>query len=184
VTLAGQTGLMTGHGCARPPTRAERRALRRHGLPGGGHGLTLTPFPGQDERQLHGGPGLWVLDPGNGRDILIVRIWPVTTDPCDHRLYTTAHDPGKELRHLTQLRYGSCTGPVCSRPARQCDFEHNRPWEEGGPTCMCNANPKCRYEHRLKQHPGWTVTQHPGGTIDWTAPTGRTATTEPHRFPV
>jgi len=113
-----------------------------------------------------------------------VKIWPVTTDPCDHRLYTEAHNPGKELRHLTELRYESCSGPVCSRPARQCDFEHSKPWEEDGPTCMCNGNPKCRFEHRLKQHPGWTVTQHPDGRIDWRAPTGRTATTEPHRFPI
>jgi hypothetical protein len=186
VTLTGNHGVMTGHGCARPPTRAERDTLRGQAGTGppGRAGPTLTPFPGQDKRQLHSGQGLWVLDPGNGQDALIVRIWPVSTDPCDHRLYTTAHDPGKELRHLTELRYGSCSGPVCGRPARQCDWEHNKPWEEHGPTCMCNGNPKCRFEHRLKQHPGWTVTQHPDGTIDWRAPTGRTATTGPYQFPI
>jgi hypothetical protein len=189
VTVTDEQGVMNGHGCSRPPTRAERKTLGEREALGeharaGPPGVSLTPFPGQDTGQLHSGSGLWVLDPGNGNSVLIVRIWPVSTDPCDHRLYTAAHDPGKELKHLTRLRYGTCTGPVCRRPARQCDFEHNRPWEEDGPTCLCNGNPKCRFEHRLKQHPGWTVTQHPDGRIDWRAPTGRTATTEPHRFPI
>jgi hypothetical protein len=189
VTVTDEQGMMTGHGCARPPTRAERATLREHartGPPGPPRprGLGLTPFPGQDQQELRGGGGTWVLHPGNGRDIMIVRIWPVTTDPCDHRLLTPAHDPGKELRHLTGLRYGACSGPVCRRPARQCDFEHNKPWEEHGATCLCNGNPKCRFEHRLKQDARWTVTQHPDGTIDWRAPTGRVATTEPHRFPI
>jgi hypothetical protein len=116
--------------------------------------------------------------------VLIVRIRPVTTDPCDHRLYTPAHDPGRELRHLTELRYGSCSGPVCRCPARQCDWEHSKPWEEDGITCLCNGNPKCRFEHRLKQHKDWRVTQHPDGRIDWRAPTGRVTTTEPQQFPI
>jgi hypothetical protein len=185
VTVTDEQGTMTGHGCARSPTRAERATLRQHARAGppAGNGPTLTPFPGQDQRRLRSGHGLWVLDPGNGRDIVIVRIWPVTTDPCDHRLLTPAHDPGRELRHLTALRYGCCTGPACRRPARQCDFEHNKPWEEHGATCLCNAKPKCRFEHRLKQDPRWTVTQHPDATIDWRTPTGRVTTTEPHRFP-
>jgi hypothetical protein len=185
VTVTDEHGAMTGHGCARPPTRAERKALNGHSPPGPGRpGPSLTPFPGQDPRQLQSGCGTWVLDPGNGRDVLVVQIWPVSTDPCDHRLLTAAHNPGKELRHLTELRYGSCSGPVCRRPARQCDWEHNEPWEQDGATCLHNGNPKCRFEHRLKQDPRWTVTQHPDGSIDWTAPTGRTATTEPQTFPI
>jgi hypothetical protein len=185
LTFTDEQGVMTGHGCARPPTRAERTTLRGMGPPGhGGTGPGLTPYPGQDPEQLKSGNGLWVLDPGNGLDIMIVKIWPVSTDPCDHRLYTPAHNPGRELRHLTELRYGACSGPVCRCPARQCDWEHNKAWEEGGPTCLCNGNPKCRFEHRLKQHKDWTVTQHPDGRIHWRAPTGRTTTTEPQRFPI
>jgi hypothetical protein len=195
VTVTDERGVMTGHGCARPPTRAEKAALARPGKPGlpggtgppggGGQGRpALTPFPGQDKQQLHSGNGTWVLYPGRGRPVLIVKIWPVSTDPCDHRLLTPVHNPGKELRHLTELRYGACSGPACRRPARQCDWEHNKPWEEYGATCLCNGNPKCRFEHRLKQDARWTITQHPDGRIDWRAPTGRTATTEPHQFPV
>jgi Domain of unknown function (DUF222) len=183
VTLTGQAGMMVGHGCARPPTRAEQEVLRKHAR-ARPPGPSLIPMPGQDAKQLQSGRGTWILDPGNGRDAMIIRIWPVSTDPCDHRLLTAAHNPGKELRHLTDLRYGACSGPVCRRPARQSDWEHNKPWEEHGATCLCNGNPKCRFEHRLKQDARWRVTQHPDGTIDWTGPTGRTATKEPQRFPV
>jgi hypothetical protein len=183
VTVTDDQGVMTGHGCARPPTRAEQAKLREH-AGAGPPGIGLTPFPGQDRRQLNSGSGLWVLRQGPGRPALVVKIWPVSTDPCDHRLLTPSHNPGRELRHLTELRYGACSGPVCRRPARQCDWEHNKPWEEHGATCLCNGNPKCRFEHRLKQDARWRVTQHPDGTIDWTAPTGRTATTEPQRFPI
>jgi hypothetical protein len=125
-----------------------------------------------------------VLDPGNGAGELIVVIWPVSTDPCDHRMQTARHRPGTELRHVTGLRYGTCTSPVCRRPAWQSDFEHNRPYEQGGLSCLCNGNPKCRRDHRLKQHRGWRVDQHADGRIVWTAPTGRTATTWPHQYPI
>jgi hypothetical protein len=124
-----------------------------------------------------------VLDPGAGLPELVVTIWPVSTDPCEHRLEAAGHDPGTELRHVTNLRYGTCTGPACRRPAAQSDWEHNVPFEKGGRSCLCNGNPECRHDHRLKQAPGWTVTQHPDGSIDWTGPTGRTATTRPHRYP-
>jgi hypothetical protein len=125
-----------------------------------------------------------VLERGGGLPDLVVTIHPVSTDPCDHRLHTAAHDPGRELRHLTNLRYGTCTSPVCRRPAAQCEFEHNTAHDADGRTCLCNGNPKCRFDHRLKQDPQWTVDQHPDGRIVWTTPTGRTATTWPHQYPV
>jgi hypothetical protein len=98
-------------------------------------------------------------------------------------MQTRAHDPGVELREVTNLRYGTCTGPSCRRPASRTDWEHNTPHDVDGRTCLCNGKPACRTDHRLKQAKGWTVVQHPDGRIDWTAPTGRTATTEPHRYP-
>jgi len=104
--------------------------------------------------------------------------------PCDHRHETSRHDPGVTLRHLSQIRHATCTSPVCRRPAAQCDLEHNTPYEAGGRTCLCNTGPKCRHDHRLKQHPRWTVDQLPDGTFTWTTPSGRTYTTEPTRYPV
>ena len=94
------------------------------------------------------------------------------------------HDPGVKLRHLSQVRHATCTGPVCRRPSTQADFEHNIPYEAGGRTCMGNGGPKCRHDHRLKQHPRWNVEQLPDGTFRWTTPSGRQFTTEPTRYPI
>ncbi|HEY6314826.1 MAG TPA: hypothetical protein VIY52_29045, partial [Streptosporangiaceae bacterium] len=47
----------------------------------------------------------------------------------------------------------------------------------------CNANPKCRHDHRLKQDPRWTAEQLPGGQVRWTTPSGRQYTTEPPATP-
>ena len=82
------------------------------------------------------------------------------------------------------IGHATCTSPVCRRPAPNCDFEHNVPYETGGRTCLCNGGPKCRYDHRLKQQPGWNVDQLPDGTFRWTTPAGRTYTTEPTCYPV
>jgi hypothetical protein len=189
VIVTGETGVMKGHGCARPPTKAERERLRtrrKQAGPGGTEppGPALIPMPGNAGGQLHSGNAAgWVLDPGNGQPELVVTIGLVSTDPCEHRLEAAGHDPGTELRHVTNLRYATCTGPACRRPAAQSDWEHNQPFEKGGRSCLCNGNPECRHDHRLKQAPGWAVTQHPDGRIEWRAPTGRTATSEPYRYP-
>jgi hypothetical protein len=53
-----------------------------------------------------------------------------------------------------------------------------------GRTCLCNTGPKCRHDHRLKQHPSWHVDQLPDGTFRWTTPAGRTYITEPTRYPI
>jgi hypothetical protein len=131
-----------------------------------------------------GSAGVWLLIGGPEVPDLKFTIWPATTDPCDHRLESSGHDPGAELRHLTQIRYATCTGPTCRRPATQAEYEHNTPHDIDGKTCLCNGNPKCKHDHRLKQHPRWTVEQRPDGLIVWTAPTGRQATTEPTRYPI
>ena len=50
--------------------------------------------------------------------------------------------------------------------------------------CECELSPKCRHDHRLKQHPKWTVEQLPDGTFRWTTPAGRSYDTEPTRYPI
>ena len=108
----------------------------------------------------------------------------LAADQRDHRFEAKGHDPGGKLRHLSQVRHATCTSPVCRRPAAQCDVEHNAPYEAGGRTCLCNTGPKCRHDHRLKQHPRWKVDQLPDGTFRWTTPAGRTYDTEPTRYPI
>jgi hypothetical protein len=180
VTVTDEHGHAIGHGCARPEPKGHRNRAGP-GPPPGGTGFCFTPASRDGPP---GGYGTWRLQtPGPGPD-LIVTLDSLTTDPCDHRFESRGHDPGVKLRHLSQIRHATCTSPICRRPASQCDFEHNTPYEAGGRTCSCNGGPKCRHDHRLKQHPKWKVDQLPDGTFRWTTPAGRTYTTEPTRYPI
>jgi hypothetical protein len=176
VTVTDEKGHAVGHGCARPEPKSH---TKRAGP--GPPGFTFTPASRDGPPS---GQGTWRLHtPGPGPD-LIVTLDPLTTDPCDHRFQAKGHDPGVKLRHLSQVRHATCTSPICRRPAAQADFEHNTPHEAGGRTCLCNTGPKCRHDHRLKQHPRWRVDQLPDGTFRWTTPAGRTYITEPTRYPI
>ena len=148
----------------------------------GGPGFTFTS---SDRAGPPGGYGSWRLRTGiAGQRDLAFAVDPVATGTCDHRFEAGGHDPGRKLRHLAQIRHATCTAPTCRRPATQADFEHNVPYEAGGRTCLCNGGPKCRHDHRLKQHPKWKVEQITPATFRWTAPSGRTCTTEPTRYPI
>ncbi len=179
VTVTDEHGHAIGHGCARPEPKS-RRQRAGPGPPGG----TGFSFTAAGQHGPPGGYGSWRLrTPGSGPD-LMVTLDPIAAGDCDHRFEARGHDPGVKLRHLTQVRNATCTGPVCRRPAAQADFEHNTPYDAGGRTCMCNGGPKCRHDHRLKQHPRWKAEQFPDGTVRWTTPSGRQYTTEPTRYPI
>jgi hypothetical protein len=183
-TVTDEQGHAVGHGCA----RAAPQGREKRGKPGGPGGTRDGPtgfsFTAEGLEGPPGGYRTWRLrTPGDGPD-LIIELHPVTTEPCDHRFQAKGHDPGVKLRHLAQVRHATCTSPVCRRPASQSDFEHNIPYEAGGRTCLCNAGPKCRHDHRLKQRPRWKVDQLPDGTFRWTTPSGRSYTTEPTRYPI
>ncbi len=201
VTAVDGHGHAAFHGCARPEPRSHARRRKREkrgkprtsardgpgpgsAVPAGcrdGPGFSFTPEPGDGPP---GGLGAWRLRiPGPGPD-LIVELYSLSTEDCDHRFAAAGHDPGVKLRHLAQIRHATCVSPVCRRPAAQCDFEHNVPYEAGGRTCLCNGGPKCRHDHRLKQQPGWKVDQLPDGTFRWTTPSGRDYITEPTRYPI
>jgi hypothetical protein len=180
VTVTDDKGHAVGHGCARPEPKSHRKRAGP-GPPPGPPGFSFAPASRDGPL---GEYGTWRLrTPGPGPD-LIVTLEPITTDPCDHRFEAKGHDPGVRLRHLSQVRHATCTSPICRRPAVQCDHEHNTPYEAGGRTCLCNTGPKCRHDHRLKQHPRWKVEQLPDGTFRWTTPSGRTYTAEPTRYPI
>ncbi len=196
VTVTDEQGHAIGHGCARPePKNQARRRDKpdKPGLPGGPdppRGTSGPPEPGlsftaSGQHGPPGGYGSWKLRTGGGRQRdLLVALDPIATQDCDHRYEAKGHDPGVKLRHLSQIRYATCTGPVCRRPSTQADFEHNIPYKAGGRSCLCNGGPKCRHHHRLKQHPRWKVEQFPDGTFRWTTPSGRQYTTEPTRYPI
>jgi hypothetical protein len=187
VTVTDGQGHAIGHGCARP---APADPAKRHkpdtsggpGPPPGSPRFTLAPT---DQPGPPDGYGTWRFVTGiPGRRDLLLAIGPLPAGDCDHRHQATGHDPGVMLRHLAQVRHATCTGPGCRRPAPHCDFEHNTAYEAGGRTCLCNGNPKCRFDHRLKQDPRWHAEQLPSGDIRWTTPSGRRYLTEPTRYPI
>jgi hypothetical protein len=190
VTVTDAQGHAIGHGCARPAARGPREGRRTQDSPGGpdppgGAGGRDGPrfsFTRSDQPGPPGGYGTWRLRTGTGQD-LVVAIEPIATEDCDHRFRAAGHDPGRMLRHLTQIRHATCVGPTCRRPAARCDFDHGIPYEAGGPTCSCNGTPKCRHEHRLKQDPRWKAEQVTPALVRWTTPAGRQYTTEPTRYP-
>jgi hypothetical protein len=195
LTVTDQQGHAIGHGCARPEPRNHNRTAGQerprspgdHDPPGdfGSEPRSGFVFTTSDQEGPPGGYGAWRLRTGiPGRPDLLIVLDPIALDTCDHRFEARGHDPGVKLRHLSQIRHATCTGPTCRRPAQQCDFEHNTPYEAGGRSCLCNTGPKCRREHRLKQDPRWKVEQITPGTFRWTTPSGRQYITEPTIYPI
>jgi hypothetical protein len=186
VTVTDSQGHAVGHGCARPapadPEKRHKPATSGGPDPPSGSRFTFTPAgpPGPP-----GGYGTWRFCTGiPGQRDLLIEIGPLPAGDCDHRHQANGHDPGVVLRHLAQVRHATCTGPGCRRPAANCDFEHNIAYEAGGRTCLCNGNPKCRFDHRVKQDLRWRVEQLENGAVRWTMPSERQYTTEPTRYPI
>jgi hypothetical protein len=178
LTITDPDGRPVAHGCGRPPPKRRRsqhgeRAgpvfnAADRGPPGSGtFRLNLATFAGT---------------PAMGRDLEFI-LEPLA-GPCDHRHQATGHDPGVMLRHLTGVLNACCTFPPCRRPAAQCDYEHSVPFEAGGRTCLCEAGPVCRHNHRDKQAPGWHLEQAGSrGWFRWTTPSGRSYLSGPTRYP-
>jgi hypothetical protein len=186
LTVTDSQGHAIGHGCARPapanPGKRHKPGTSGGPDPPGGPRFTFTPT---DQPGPPGGYGIWRLSTGiPGQPDLIITLGPLPTGDCDHRYQARGHDPGVMLRHLAQVRHATCTGPGCRRPSTRADFEHNTPYEAGGRTCLCNGNPKCRFDHRMKQDPRWKAEQLPNGNVRWTTPSGRQCITEPTLYPI
>ena len=186
VTVTGPDGVAVGHGCARRRRRpagnpaegvvlgaapdalvslparvnltitADRMAqLVRQQAKTGPPGLPPSwAFTQEGGQGPPGGYGTWTLTLPDGRN-LTVELEPVPTLECDHR---HAYQPNDKLRHLVQVRDYECTFPPCSRHARDSDFEHAVPYDQGGRTCGCTSGARSRQCHQVKQSPGWTVT--------------------------
>ncbi|WP_448435992.1 DUF222 domain-containing protein, partial [Mycolicibacterium setense] len=88
--------------------------------------------------------------------------------------------PSAALTEFIQWRDLTCRFPGCDAPAQRCDIDHSVPYPLG-PTHPSNNKLYCRAHHLLKTFStGWTDRQLPDGTVEFTAPTGHTYTTEPH----
>jgi hypothetical protein len=211
VTVTSPEGYAVGHGCARPDRTSrssETAASPGHSPAGLPARLNLT-VPATALRSLtgpgsHVGPwaftprgspgppdgcGTWTLTLPGGRQF-IVRLDPVPIFECDHRYESHRYQPSAKLRHLVQIRDGTCTFPPCNRHAHESDFEHALPYDKGGRTCPCNAGARSRACHRVKQCRGWNViilsfgvTQPKPGWHRWETPADRAYVQEPWRYP-
>jgi hypothetical protein len=192
VTVTGDDGRPVAHGCARParPARPAKgakaaKAPQSRAGPGARDGPAFRP---DDDHGPSDPYGTWRLNPaaltGNpGGQELIITLEPLD-GPCDHKYQAVGHDPGVKLRHLTGILNATCTFPPCRRPEAQADYEHSRPYEQGGKTCLCDGGPVCRHNHRDKQQPGWKLREAGRrGWFRWTTPSGRTYLSGPTQYP-
>jgi hypothetical protein len=81
------------------------------------------------------------------------------------------HATAAQKRYL-MARDVRCRFPGCRRPARECEWDHREDYALGGKTDVENLGAYCKRHHTLKHAAGWTVVQHPGGRLHFTAPSG------------
>jgi hypothetical protein len=185
VTLLAPDGTAVAHGCARgqhpwiPPPNGGRNgpAASRDGpaATGSTTGDTTGPPgttapPGPDARQAAALAGLLRR--------LNVTVTPIAKGSCDHANAENRYTPSRKLKHLVRTRTATCPAPGCGAHAAHCDLDHTLAYP-AGITCQCDLAPPCRRHHRVKQAPGWTLTQPEPGVMRWTTPAGRSYTTRP-----
>ncbi len=175
ITVVDGNGFAVGHGCCRPMRGKKGRAI-----PVDPDRITISR---SERKGPDGGYGSWIITLPGAALPLIVDVHPMPTYECDHRLESRGYQPSDRLRHLVQVRDGTCSFPPCSRHARESDFEHAQPYARGGRTCACNAHACSRSCHRAKQKPGWQVTKPLPGWTRWTTKAGRTYTQGPMHYP-
>jgi hypothetical protein len=176
----------------RPAAHARGKPANHHRHPGGpaNHPAHISQRAGPDP----GSPRLTLIDRGppgshgtwqythHAKEVIFE--FEDLTGPCDHRHQASGHDPGTHLKHLTAVLNQACTHPACRRPAFQCDYEHSKPYDQDGITCLCNGAPVCRRDHQDKQRPGWKVEGTGArGWFRWITPSGRTYIKGPTIYP-
>lgn len=104
------------------------------------------------------------------------------TDPVSGAVLDVGHEryrPTAAIQDHVKAAMPRCLFPSCSRPATQCDLDHNEPWnhsdpEQGGETSVANLGTLCRRHHSMKTSGGWTWSvEATTGVVTWASPTGR-----------
>jgi hypothetical protein len=197
LTVTDSDGRPVAHGCGRPSpgNRGNQHSRGKRGQRGarGGAARDGPVFTADSDPGAPGGYGtvrlntalfntaLFSGDAG-GRELVFVL--ETLAGACDHRHQAKGHDPGRMLRHLTGILNATCTFPPCRRPESQSDYEHSRPFHQGGRTCLCEGGPVCRTDHRAKQAPGWRLEAAGArGWFRWTTPSGRSYLSGPTQYP-
>lgn len=87
----------------------------------------------------------------------------------------TSYRVPEDLRRWLRVRDETCRFPGCGRAARRCELDHCSDWALGGGTDHDNLAHLCKSHHALKHHSTWTYRHlDDRGTLEWTAPSGRT----------
>ncbi|GAA3232834.1 HNH endonuclease signature motif containing protein [Pseudonocardia petroleophila] len=119
------------------------------------------------------------------RRIAADAVWKrLVTDPLSGALLDhgrTTYRPPAALTDFVRARDVHCRSPLCRRRALDSELDHTVPFPHG-PTAEHNLTHGCTLHHHEKHSPGWTVVQHPDGTLEWTTPTGHTYVSEPFDY--
>ncbi|MFY9777316.1 MAG: hypothetical protein WAK28_22325, partial [Trebonia sp.] len=158
-TLLGPDGTAVAHGCVR-----------------GSH--PWIPPPGDSQRNRDGPDARQAAALATLLRDLNVTFTPIAKGTCDHRSAEDRYTPSRKLKHLIRARTATCPAPGCGAHAAHCDLDHTLAYP-AGITCQCDLAPPCRRHHRVKQAPGWTLTQPEPGVMRWQTPSGRSYTTTP-----
>jgi hypothetical protein len=86
-------------------------------------------------------------------------------------LSTRSYHPTPPIWRHVVARHRTCIWAGCSRPAVQCDIDHQTEWPEGH-TCTDNLEPLCKRHHKVKHADGFTITTAPDGTYTITTKRG------------
>ena len=158
-TLLGPDGTAVAHGCARGPH-------------------PWIPPPGDSQRNRDGPDARQAAALATLLRDLNVTFTPIAKGSCDHANAEDRYTPSRKLKHLVRARTATCPAPGCGAQAYHNDLDHTLAYP-AGITCQCDLAPPCRRHHRVKQAPGWTLTQPEPGIMHWQAPSGRSYTTGP-----
>ncbi|PPF83697.1 hypothetical protein C5E07_09340 [Pseudoclavibacter sp. RFBJ3] len=97
------------------------------------------------------------------------------THPITGAIQTVdAYTPTAAMRAFLKARDIHCRFIGCRQPATNCELDHTIDHQYGGEPAIWNLSDFCKNHHIVKHHTAWTVTQHDGGTLEWTTPSGKT----------
>jgi hypothetical protein len=119
-------------------------------------------------------------DPAFGAMLRELLDYPLTAADLDNQ--PDAETPSPALAEFTASRaahpVNPCAGPTAAAAG---DIDHHQAKSQGGKTVRTNLGPIVRRWHRIKTFTGWTV-KHVKLGWEWTSPTGRKYTIEPHDY--
>jgi Domain of unknown function (DUF222) len=148
--------------------------------------VPLSTLTGADDSPVEL-TGYGPLPPMVGREIAADVVWKrLVTDPLSGALLDVgraSYRPPAALTDFLRARDQYCRVPICRRRALDAQRDHTVAFHAaGGTTAERNLYHACLCHHRMRDAPGWSVTQHRDGRVTWTTPTGHRYCSEPFDY--